>query len=128
MHTIHKSNNNRQAGFFMTDKIANIFDEIPNALPAELFETLLENQNVKLERIVSHGHITPENEWYNQAQDEWVILLKGRARIALSDGRETSLKTGDHLLIPAHAAHRVSWTDPKEHCVWLALHVSNTAE
>ena len=109
----------------MTNIASNIFDGIPDTLPEELFDTLLENQHLKLERIISYAHITPEGKWYNQAQDEWVILLKGQARIAYKDGHETYLKTGDHLLIPAHTPHRVSWTGPKEHCVWLALHFFN---
>jgi len=106
------------------NEVLNIFSKLPEEkLPKELFETLLKNKNIKLERIISTGQITPKNEWYDQAYDEWIILLKGVAKILFEDNAEISLKSGDYLLIPAHQKHRVSWTDPNDVCVWLALHI-----
>jgi len=32
------------------------------------------------------------------------------------------LRPGDWVAIPAHARHRVAWTDPDQPTVWLALH------
>lgn len=101
----------------------NIFSELPNeALTEEQFEILFKNKNIKIERIISTGQITPENEWYDQDQEEWVILLKGDARILFFDETEVKLSRGDYLFIPAHKKHRVAWTNPEETCVWLALH------
>ena len=55
----------------------NLFVDLPNKLPDELFTTLLEVANVRIERIVSHGHASPAGFWYNQDQHECVIVLKG---------------------------------------------------
>ena len=86
----------------------------------EWFETLFRvSGDVRVERIVSHGQTTPEGEWYDQDQDEWVALLEGSARIAYPDGREVALARGDQLFLPRHARHRVAYTSAP--CVWLAV-------
>jgi cupin 2 domain-containing protein len=101
----------------------NIFDEIPAALPEELFTDLLRTPNVRIERIVSRGQSSPEGFWYDQAQNEWVILVKGAARILFEDDAEpVELEQGSYLNIPAHRKHRVEWTDPNQKTVWLAVH------
>lgn len=102
----------------------NIFSNIPAVLPDELMETLVTSGNVRIERIVSNGHSTPEGEWYDQAQDEWVLLLAGSAGLMIeSEAGERTLKAGDYVMIPAHCRHRVVWTDSREKTVWLAVHV-----
>ncbi len=105
--------------------MANVFADIPDQLPEELFEILLNNPLFKLERIVSRGHATAEGHWYDQAKDEWVLLLKGAAGLRLKDRADpVVLKPGDYLHLPAHCKHRVEWTDPDIETVWLALHYS----
>ena len=105
----------------------NLFNDIPALFfeerSEELFETLVQSSDVKVERIISRGHITPEGEWYDQSEDEWVVLLSGKARL-LIEGKSSPvvLKPGDHLLLPAHLRHRVEWTDPDVESVWLAVH------
>ena len=101
----------------------NLFSNIPKDLPEEFLEILAQSADVKIERIVSRGHTTPEGEWYDQSKDEWVVLLSGKARL-LIEGEEAPvvLKPGDHLLLPAHLRHRVEWTDPDQDSVWLAVH------
>ena len=42
--------------------------------------------DVRIERIISHGHASPADFWYDQAQHEWVIVLKGAARLQFEDG------------------------------------------
>jgi cupin 2 domain-containing protein len=79
---------------------------------------------VKLERIVSHGHATPEAGWYDQEQDEWVMLLAGAAGLLIEGEGERALAPGDALLLPAHCRHRVTWTAPDQPTVWLALHLA----
>ena len=107
----------------------NIFHNLPNdTIPEELFEVLLEGKGVKLERIISTGQITPEDQWYDSHQDEWVMLIKGNARLLFEDEKEVHLQLGDYLFIPAHKKHRVSWTDPDEVSVWLAFHVDKAVE
>jgi len=106
-------------------KSSNLFSSIPTQLPEELFSTLLETPHFKLERIVSEGQSTPENKWYDQDQDEWVLLLQGRAELQFIEPDENlTLKIGDWVQIPAHRQHRVLWTDSGEQTVWLALHYS----
>ena len=84
---------------------------------------MINDPSFRLERIVSHGQSTPKGQWYDQEQDEWVILLKGSAGLSLEEGSETIvLKPGDHLLLPARQKHRVEWTDEKVPTIWLALH------
>ena len=110
-------------------EIRNLFSAIDDKRPDELFETLLQIPGTKLERIVSTGQATPPGEWYDQAGDEWVILLSGAARLRFeTPDIEHELQPGDYLLIPAHCRHRVEWTSPDEPSVWLALHFSPSGE
>lgn len=103
-------------------KKSNIFDLIPATLKDELFEELISKDGIKIERIVSHGHVTPEFEWYDQRSSEWVILLQGEAIISFLNEDDVRLKAGDYINIPAHKKHRVSWTKPDEDTLWLAVH------
>ncbi len=102
----------------------NLFDNVIAArrAPRELSEVLAQGPEVRIERIVSSGHVSPPDSWYDQKQDEWVCLLQGRARLAWENGHEQELKAGDWLCIPAHARHRVAYTSKKPPCVWLAVH------
>jgi cupin 2 domain-containing protein len=102
--------------------IANLFKDIPANLPEELFTLLLENKNVRIERIVSEGHCTPADEWYDQLQNEWVIVLQGEAMIEYENAEQRILNVGDFAFIPAHTRHRVSWTTATQQTVWLAIH------
>ncbi len=93
----------------------NLFAEIPAKLSDEIFTTILEASNVRIERIVSNGNSSPEGFWYDQDQHEWVILLTGFARLSFEgDGKEFEMKPGDFVNIPAHKKHRVAWTTPEE--------------
>lgn len=98
----------------------NIFNDLPAQLPKELVQILVQAANVRIERIVSHGHASPEDFWYDQDQHEWVIVLKGAARLRFEDAL-IELKAGDFVNIPAHKKHRVEWTTPVEPTIWLAV-------
>jgi cupin 2 domain-containing protein len=101
----------------------NIFAEIPGQLPKELFECIIEKDNILIERIVSNGHVTQTAQWYDQAGDEWVILLQGQATLLFEENQQlVRLIPGDYLLIPAHTRHRVEWTLPDFNTIWLAVH------
>lgn len=100
---------------------SNLFAALPQPISDELFTTLLESACVRVERIVSHGHASPAGFWYDQDQHEWVILLKGTARLRFEDGT-VEMKPGDFINIPAHQKHRVEWTTPDEPTIWLAVH------
>ncbi|WP_324615364.1 cupin domain-containing protein [Methylomonas albis] len=79
--------------------------------------------NIRIERIVSKGHSSAKDEWYDQNQDEWVMLLQGEARLTFALSAPVDLKPGDYLLIPAHCRHRVDWTHPDIESIWLAIHI-----
>lgn len=100
----------------------NLFQLSVDLPDEELVEPLLEDRGVLIERIVSTGQVTPEGEWYDQDRDEWVALLQGEARLRYADGRVVQLRTGDHVLIPAHDRHRVDYTSTDPPCIWLAVH------
>ncbi|MFP4131313.1 cupin domain-containing protein [Thiohalospira sp.] len=101
---------------------ANLVKDLPEARPEEWLDTLIDAENVTVERIVSHGHTSPATGWYDQPRHEWVTVLTGRGTVAFEDGEEVTLGPGDHLTIPAHRRHRVAWTAPGEPTVWLAVH------
>ena len=96
---------------------------LPSPLPnEELFEPIIQNQSLLIERIISTGQTTPEGEWYDQQRDEWVMLLQGEATLSYVDGSQIQLKPGDYLLIRAHQKHRVEYTSTNPPCIWLAIH------
>ena len=101
--------------------LTNLFTDLPTGLPAELTNTLLDTADVRIERIVSHGHASPEGFWYDQDQHEWVVMLKGAGKVRFEDGI-VEMEPGDFLNIPAHKRHRVEWTTPGEPTIWLAVH------
>lgn len=100
----------------------NLFADIPEHVPEELFEIIASTPAVKIERIVSRGHTTPEGEWYDQDWNEFVIVLQGSARLRLVTNEEITLQPGDFRMIVAHEKHQVSYTSPDEDTVWLAVH------
>ena len=100
----------------------NLFRDLPVNLREERFDTLVDSGRVEIERIVSHGQSSPAEGWYDQERSEWVLLLRGAARLVFEDGREIALEPGDWLDIPARCRHRVDWTDPDVPTVWLAVH------
>jgi cupin 2 domain-containing protein len=101
----------------------NVFADIPARMHEEFHQTLLTHSNLRIERIVSSGQTSPDGFWYDQDENEWVVVLKGAARIR-SEGEENpiALKPGDFLYIPAHKRHRVEWTAPNEETIWLAVY------
>ncbi len=106
----------------MDERVKNIFNNIPDRLSEEFFECLLDNKKLRIERIVSQGHTTPEGEWYDQLWDEWVILLEGEATLVFEPGELVRMKPGDFIHIAAHHRHRVEWTATDSNTVWLAVH------
>jgi cupin 2 domain-containing protein len=93
----------------------------------EIFERLAEGNDVVIERIISAGHITPENEWYDQDRDEWAVLVRGTAAILFENGEQIHLTEGDAIVIPAHRKHRVVFTSSDPPCIWLAVHAEMRA-
>ena len=107
----------------MTPRACSLFDTIPDTLQDELFQTLAESGAVRIERIVSDGHVSPLDEWYDQAWDEWVLLVSGGATLLFeNNAAHVILLPGDYVMIPAGCRHRVERTDPTQKTIWLAVH------
>ena len=105
------------------EKMGSLFDGIPAELPEELLETICSTGDVKIERIVSKGHASPEGFWYDQDWNEFVLVVQGSAGLRLEGGEEiVALKPGDYLNIGSHVKHRVEWTDSAGETIWLAVH------
>jgi cupin 2 domain-containing protein len=94
-------------------------------LPEELFQSLLSAPNVRIERIVSQGHASPDGFWYDQETHEWVLLISGAARLRFEGDEPLEMRPGSYANIPAHRRHRIEWTDPMQLTIWLAIHNSN---
>ena len=103
-------------------KTQNIFEAIPDNLKDEIFEQLMSSEHVKIERIISKGHNSPESGWYDQEEDEWVMVLKGEAKLSFEDHTSVHLREGDFINIPSHQKHKVDWTKPDGVTIWLAVH------
>jgi cupin 2 domain-containing protein len=105
----------------MTIAVKNFFANMPAGTVDEDFLTLFENGRLKVSRIVSHSHSDPRGFWYDQADDEWVIVLHGQATLEFADGEVVEMAQGDYLSIARHVKHRVDRTSDKT--VWLAVHM-----
>ena len=100
----------------------NIYSTVPDRMPEEIIETLADSGKVRIERIISDAHSSPEEFWYDQDENEWVLLLEGSAGLRFEESGEVLvLKPGDWVDIAAHVRHRVEWTDAKQKTVWLAV-------
>jgi cupin 2 domain-containing protein len=104
--------------------VTNIYD-IPETLLAsqpEWLETICSGRSARIERIISKGHVSEPDHWYDQEHNEWVLLLQGKASLEFENGHLMHLQKGDHLLIKAGHRHRVSYTSKDPECIWLAVH------
>jgi cupin 2 domain-containing protein len=103
--------------------MTNLYADIPERAAAEEILELIAHQGLRIERIVSHGHATPPGVWYDQPGREWVVVVRGAARLRFEDeGEPRDMKAGDWVDIAAHRRHRVEWTDPRSPTLWLAVH------
>jgi cupin 2 domain-containing protein len=107
----------------MTTIVDNIFANLPAHLSNELFEILLENKNIKIERIISKGHCSPDDFWYDQEQNEWVMVLQGKASLLFeNEEKPVLLSQVDYLNVPEHKKHRINRTDPNQKTIWLTVY------
>jgi cupin 2 domain-containing protein len=98
--------------------VGNLFEQAQPPATGERFETLLAHRQLQIERIVSSADITPTD--YLQPQDEWVLLVRGLARLRIRDSVQ-ELQAGDHLFIPAGTPHRVE--SASAGALWLTVHL-----
>ena len=100
----------------------NLFANLPIDFSTEVTESLLNSPVVRIERIVSQGQSSADGDWYDQEENEWVVVLQGKAQLRFEDDNQLlDLKPGDYLNIPAHRRHRVEWTASDQPTVWLAI-------
>lgn len=100
----------------------NIFTLPPGTPGEEFLETLAARPGCRIERILSRGHASSPGFWYDQQEDEWVLLVSGSARLELRDpARTVSLAPGDWILLPAGCRHRVAATAADTDTIWLAV-------
>lgn len=103
--------------------MGSFFDDIPKRLPEERFDTLCRTDHIMIERIISRGHASPPGFWYDQENEEFVLVVKGRAGLKIENQPDILiLNAGDYTRIGAHVKHRVEWTDPDGDTLWLAIH------
>ncbi len=101
----------------------NLFAVPKGHAEAERLDLLAQSADVRIERIVSTGQSSPPGFWYDQAGDEFVLLVAGAAELRFEEGdQRVRLRPGDWVDIPAHVRHRVEFTQVDPPTVWLALH------
>jgi cupin 2 domain-containing protein len=104
-------------------KSGNMFSGIPRHMDDEVFDTILASDRCEIKRIISKGNQSPPDYWYDQERNEWVMVLKGAAKLKFKNGNTiVAMMPGDYVMIPAHCQHRVEWTDPDGETIWLAVH------
>jgi len=108
----------------MTVPAGNLFADVSAASAGEeVFSEIFAQPGLKIERIISQGKTSPPGFWYDQAWNEWVIVLKGGATLQFADEPATrALGEGDYVFIRARKRHRIEWTDPQRPTIWLAVH------
>jgi cupin 2 domain-containing protein len=105
----------------MTIRVDNLFANLPELSESEQSLSLFEKPRIKIERIVSESYRSSAGFWYDQDEDEWVVVVRGEATLEFEGGELVRMKEGDYVTIPRHVKHRVHQTDPKT--IWLAVHV-----
>lgn len=85
----------------------------------ELIEPVARIGGVAVEQILSGRLDAPQD--YNQAEDEWVIVLSGRAVVEV-EGQRKVLVSGSWMFLPAGVHHRL--VDTEAGTSWLALHAT----
>lgn len=98
----------------------NIFEEIIIDKNEEKFFEIFKNETIKIEKIVSNGQTSPQNFWYEQEENEFVLVLEGFAILQFED-KDIELKKGDCLNIKAKQKHRVKFTSLDEPTIWFAV-------
>ncbi len=94
---------------------------LPADFSQEFFKEIINTGHIRIEQIVSKGHTSPEQGWYDQDENEWVVVIKVAIELTFESGEIIKMMTGDYINIEAHNKHRVTWTDPDEETIWLAV-------
>jgi cupin 2 domain-containing protein len=84
----------------------------------ERVDRVLALRDAVVEQILSGRLEQPAD--YLQEQDEWVVVLAGRARLEVG-GETVELEARDWLFLPSGLPHRLVETEPGTD--WLAFHL-----
>ncbi len=84
----------------------------------EVFDVIYRGASVKIERIISNGHKSPNGFWYDQDEYEFVIILEGYAVLEFDDGK-IEMGKNDYVIIEPHKRHRILYTEKST--VWLCV-------
>lgn len=104
-------------------KSGNFFSDIPHQIDDEVFDTILAADGFEIKRIISKGQKSPADYWYDQEKNEWVMVLKGAAKLKFKDHKRiVEMMPGNYIHIPAHCKHKLEWTDPDVETIWLAVY------
>ncbi len=104
-------------------KVENFLRNLPVDLTNEAIEKISEVKDIRIERIISKGHSSKKDFWYDQSKNEFVVVLRGRAKLQfMGEPKPTLMTKGDYLIIPPHVKHRVEWTDNTTETIWLAVY------
>ncbi|WP_245806423.1 cupin domain-containing protein [Francisella halioticida] len=105
----------------MNEKNTNsVYSVFPKFSKDEVFTDLLKYENVHVEKIISYGQVTDTDKPYVQDHDEWVLVLKGKAKLNL-EAKEHILEEGRYLFIPKGSKHWLTYTAIPT--IWLAIHL-----
>ena len=119
----------------------NIFDLKDLSERKEVVKILSENENVKIEKIISTGQVT---DWQKSDKNEFVILIQGNAEIEYyrnkscenknfnaneniikniknTNDMKLQLGKGDTVLIKKGERHRVSYTSKNPCRIWICI-------
>ena len=100
--------------------MTNLLENIIVDKSKEEFLDILKHENVRIERIVSNGQSSPIDFWYEQKENEFVLLLEGESQVQFEE-EVVSLKKGEFLNIVANRKHRVKYTSKQKPTIWLAI-------
>ena len=101
-------------------QVGNVFSNLGEVSEEERFDLIAKSPNCRIDRIVSAGHSSPKGFWYDQENDEFIVLPQGEATLEFEDGPVT-LRAGDHMVIPKNCKHRVESTSVDPVCIWLCV-------
>lgn len=102
--------------------MTNIFENTEEAGEEGLFDLLQKGDHYRIERVVSVGHSSPEGLYYDQENDQWIMLVQGTATLEL-EGKLVDLKAGDYLFLPKNSKHRIEKTSIEPACIWLCVFI-----
>jgi len=102
--------------------IDRLVEALPEPAETEDVRIIWQSPNMRVERIVSYGHASEDGFWYDQDEDEWVMVLTGQGVLQIDgEAKPRTLEPGEAMKLPAHTKHRVVSTTADEATVWLAI-------